>query len=120
MRCDLVVLAFLFAFLTSGCSAVGVTRLIEAQPRSADCHLDVYSSASEIKRPYKVVCLLDSRTGTTLFHRRTGAAAVDNARRKACHCGAHAILISQMDTEGMSMARWGQGKALIRAIRYLD
>lgn len=112
--------AVLGALALAGCSSVGVTQLHSAAAKPAGCNVDIYASASEINHKYQTVCLLDSRTGSTLFHTRTAAAAIDHAKSEACECGADAMLIETADTEGMSFSRWGQGKAIIRAIKYTD
>ena len=101
-----------------GCASVGVTRLGEAPPKAAGCKLDIYTSEAEIKRPFKVVCLIDSRTGSTAFDSKTAAAAIQNAKPMACGCGADALIVAMADTEGASYARWGQGKAILKAVSY--
>lgn len=104
--------------LLSACSSIGTTQLKNAEPKAPDCRLDVYSSAKEIKRPYEPICMIDSRTGTTAFHDKTASAAIKNAKPLACQCGADAILIEGMETDGMTFMTWGQGKAIIRGIKY--
>ncbi len=107
------------AWITStGCASVGVTpvRLAEAKPEN--CQLDIYVSESEVHRPFEVVCLIDSRTGSTLGHTRTVAAAIDIARPAACGCGADALLVVNTNTSGVNYSSWGEGMAFIRAIRY--
>ncbi len=108
------------ALLLAGCTTVGVTPVNSTAAKPANCQLDVYASETEINRPFQTACLIDSRTGTTLFHRRDAAAAIDHARKEACGCGADAILVQSADTQGVTMATWGQGKAIVRAIRYMD
>lgn len=114
------------ALLTSiqilGCASVGVTRLAGQMPpaKPANCHLDIYTDSTKITRPYEELCLIDSRTGTTAFHRRSAAEAIRQARPAACRCGADALIIGGVQTKGMSMAGWGMGTANIKAIRYTD
>lgn len=102
----------------SGCSSVGSTQLKQAESKPPNCELDIYSGKDEIKRPYEAICLLDSRTGTTAFHKKTASAAIENAKPAACACGADAILVEQTDTNGVTLMTWGQGKAVLRGIRY--
>lgn len=104
--------------LLSACSSMGTTQLTKAAPKAPNCELDIYSSEKEIKRPYTPVCVIDSRTGTTAFHDKTASAAINNARPLACQCGADAILIDQMSTDGMTFMTWGKGTAILRGIRY--
>lgn len=106
------------ASLGIACTSVGVTRVAEAPPKVAGCKLDVYTSEAEIRQPFQVVCLIDSRTGTTAFHTKTASAAIQNARPRACECGADALIVAAVDTEGATYATWGQGKAILKAIRY--
>ena len=103
-----------------GCANVGVTKMHGAEPKQANCSLDIFSSPNEIKRAYEVVCLIDSRTGTTAFHTKTAAAAIEQAKPSACECGADGILIDYLDTEGATLATWGKGEAVIKAVRYID
>ena len=102
----------------SGCSSIGTTQLQPATPRDDDCKLDVYSSKDEIKVPWEAVCVIDSRTGTHAFADKTASAAIRNAKPEACECGADAILIESMDTEGVTFVTWGKGKAIMKGIRY--
>lgn len=110
----------LLPLLVSCCANVGVTKLKPYPPKMVNCNIDIYTSESEIKRPFEVVCLIDSRTGTTAFHDKTGAAAIEQSKSKACKCGADAILIMSVDTEGVTMTTWGKGKTILKAIRYTD
>lgn len=110
---------FLFMLLLiPACASVGATQLQSARPRADDCKLDVYSSETEITRPWETVCMIDSRTGTTAFADKTASAAIKNAKPKACKCGADAIVIQSMDTEGVTLVTWGKGKAIVKGIRY--
>ena len=111
-------LIILSTLLMAGCSSVGSTQLVTATPRPANCQLDVYSSPSEIKKKYEPVCVIDSRTGTTAFHDKTASGAIKNAKPLACACGADAILIEGMETDGMTFMTWGKGTAIVKGIRY--
>ncbi|PMR72079.1 hypothetical protein [Billgrantia endophytica] len=106
--------------LVTGCTSVGVTPVNSFSAKPANCQLDIYASEAEIQRPFQTACLINSRTGTTAFHRKNAAAAIDHARSEACGCGADAMLIQATDTQGVTMTTWGQGKAIIQAIRYTD
>lgn len=113
--------AALFVVGLLACTTVGVTRVRSAPARESNCVLDVFTSEQEIKRPFEVLCLIDSQTGGTIFHDRTAAAAVEHARPHACRCGADAILISGIGTEGPGMGSgWGHGTAVVKAIRFTD
>lgn len=105
--------------VVAGCASVGVTRMKVTQPKPEDCQLDVYSAESDVKRPFEVVCVLDSKTASSLFADKTVAGAIENARPDACECGADAIVIASGGAEGANFGSWGTGFALLRGIRYL-
>lgn len=112
-------LVFLAMALT-GCATVGVTRLGQAEPRNKKCSLDVFTNESEVKRQYQNVCLIDSKTGSTLGDNRTMAGAIDIIRPEACKCGADAIVLMGGRSEGMNFWSNGQGFATVKAIKYND
>ena len=105
----------------SGCASVGATRLgntsYPSKPRNSQ--IDVYMGENSVKRPYVDVCLIDSRTGTTLFENRTVQQAIENAKPKARDYGADALVVIDGKTEGISLSGWGMGSAIIKAIKYL-
>lgn len=104
----------------SSCASVGVTKIKPAEPKDKKCSIAVFTSESEVKRPFEVVCLLDSGTATNLFADKTVSGAINLAKPEACRCGADAILLVNGDTEGVSMTGWGRGKALLKAIRFTE
>ena len=108
----------LLFYMTAGCAKIGVTKvgIGRFEAKKAGCHLDIYSSSQEIKNPYKVACLIDSRTGTTLFHDRSVQSSIEQAKKYACKCGANALLIEGVDTQGIGLSSWGMGKSIIKAI----
>lgn len=112
------VISAIMLLAIAGCSTAGTTQLKLASARPEHCELDVYASKEEITRPWETVCMIDSRTGTTAFHTKTASAAIDHAKPHACECGADAILIDSMDTEGVTLGTWGRGKAILQGIRY--
>lgn len=119
-RIVLFLLAVVMVAGMAGCANIGVTKMKEATPYDVGCKLDIYTSVNEIKRPYEIVCLINSRTGSTAFHTKTAAAAIEQVKPEACKCGADALLIENIDTEGVSWGGWGKGKAILKAIRYTD
>ncbi len=116
MKKYIILTAFLLAL--SSCASVGVTKLNPAEPKEKNCALEIFSSESEIKKPFEVLCLLDSGTATNAFADKTVAGAIQLAKPEACKCGADAILILNGNTEGMSLTGWGRGTALLKAIRF--
>ena len=109
---------FSSVLVITSCASVGVTTIKKHRPRGENCSLDIYTDKKEIKVPYEVISLIDSHTGSTLIHVRTASQAIENAKPAACEAGADAMLIESADTEGVTYKRWGQGKAIIKALRY--
>jgi len=109
----------LLLIFVSACSSVGVTKMNHYQAKSENCELDIYSSENEVKKEYTVACLIDAQTGSSLFHDRTAAGAINEAKPKACECGADAIIVVATDREGGNYWRsTSVGKATIKAVKY--
>ena len=109
----------LFTFsIFASCVSVRVDTLKEYPPKSRDCHLDVYTVAEEIGKPYEEICVLESKTGTNLFSKKTYKQAIELAKPQACECGADAIIVFSVDKQGVNLMKWGQGKAVVKGIRY--
>jgi len=119
MTCPRVGLSFIAALVTvASCASVGVTCVRPGASKPRACPLEVFTSEAEIRRPFEVACLIDSRTGTTAFHSKDAATAIEIARPEACVCGADGLLVVNVDTEGATMATWGRGKAILKAVRF--
>lgn len=106
--------------LMTSCASVGVNISKSYPPKDKDCMLDVYYSEQEVKKSFEVIALIDSKTGSNLFAKKTVSAAIELAKPKACECGADAIIITQMDKEGVTAGGYGYGKAMIKCIKYTD
>lgn len=104
----------------AGCGSIGVQPISVGQAKPVNCNLDQYVSERDIEQPYEVACMIYSRTGTTLGHDKSASAAINNARADACACGADAIVVESAEEEGITLFTWGQGKAQLKAVRYLD
>lgn len=104
----------------AGCGSVGVQPVSMGHAKPANCALDQYVSENDIKQPYEVACMISSKTGTTLGHDKSASAAINNARGEACACGADGIVVESAEEEGITLFTWGQGKAQLKAVRYLD
>lgn len=112
-----IVSSVLLLSLTA-CASVGV-QVLKQQPAKPDnCAIDVYADEKEVKREYETVALIDSKTGSTLFDKKTISAAIDLAKPKACQAGADAIIIMSSDRRGVNLASYGEAKATIKAIKY--
>lgn len=107
--------------LLAGCSAptVKITKLAEAPAKPANCPIEMFSSESDVRRPYKVVCQIDAATEKTGWG-HTGTEALDDARPAACACGADAAVIVHVGSTGAKLDSWGQGQAIIKAIKFED
>lgn len=103
-----------------GCGSVGVQPVSMGEAKPLNCRLDRYVNERDIERPYEVVCIISSRTGTTLGHDKSASAAISNAHADACACGADAIVVESAEEQGITAFTWGQGKAQLKAIRYLN
>lgn len=101
-----------------GCASVGVTKLKSATAKNKYCELDVYLSEDEIKKPHEVLCLLDSKTGGSAGTNKTIAGAIEVGKWAACRCGADAIVYINGRSEGATLVTWGEGFAVLKAIRY--
>lgn len=112
--------ASLAAISLTGCGSVGVQPVSMGEVKPPNCQLDRYVNDRDIERPYEVACMISSRTGTTLGHDKSASAAINNAHADACACGADAIVVESVEEQGITAFTWGQGKAQLKAVRYLD
>lgn len=104
----------------TGCGSIGVQPVSMGQAKPPSCQLDRYVNERDIERPFEVACMISSTTGTTLGHDKSASAAINNAQADACACGADAIVVESAEEEGITAFTWGQGKAQLKAVRYLD
>lgn len=109
----------LLIFVLSSCASVKVEKLITDSPKPQNCSLDVFNKESEVKRKFEVVCLLDSKTGNSIWNRRTAKAAIDNAKNKACECGADAIVVTSSGRTKLKFYSYRRGVASMKGVKYL-
>jgi hypothetical protein len=82
----------------AACAHGSYTMLVASRPspRPTGCSLDVFDSPSEVGRPFKRACLISGESGA--------AATMDEAmgaiRDNACKCGAQAVLMNQVQSQG--------------------
>ena len=109
----------LFAMATLSCS-VKVSEVSGSEmEKGKDCPMDVYHDANNIKRKYKVICLIDSKTSYSLYQSHTGAEAIKMAGFKACKYGADGMIVVSSGKTKFNF--WGtRGVASLKAIKYLD
>jgi hypothetical protein len=103
--------------LSAGCASTGVQELKTAPAKPDNCVLDTYRAESEVPRPFEALCTIDATPGREAFDDRTVQAAIEDAKPKACRCGADAIIVSQKlapaTPEGTQ-----RSTVSLRAIRY--
>lgn len=104
--------------LIAACGSVTVSRFAPAPPRPQDCRLEVYASENEVDRGFETVCIIGVRTGTHIFAEKGVGGALNQARPQACECGADALILLTAREDATLLS--GEGKATLRAIRYLD
>ena len=113
-------LLIMLASTIISCVTVQVNVLKEYPPKPYNCPLDIYMIEEDINRPYEEICILESKTGTNLFSKKTFEQAIKLAQPKACRCGADAILVTSVDKYGVNVLHYGRGIALVKGIRYED
>lgn len=106
-------------FVLSSCASVKVEKLSINSPKSQNCDLDVFNNESEVKRKFEVVCSLDSKTGNSIWNKRTAEAAIENAKNKACECGADAIVITSSGRTKLRFYSYRRGVASMKGVKYL-
>lgn len=101
------------------CASVKVEKLTTNQPKPRNCEVEVFNNVSEIKRKFEVVCVLDSKTGNSIWNKRTAEAAIENAKNKACACGADAIVVTSSGRTKLKLYSYRRGVASLKGIKYL-
>ncbi|MCF0056476.1 hypothetical protein [Dyadobacter sp. CY356] len=109
----------LLIFVLSSCASVKVEKLISNSPKPKNCNLEVFNNESEVKRKFEVVCLLNSKTGNSIWNKRTAEAAIENAKNKACACGADAIVITSSGRKKLKFYSYRRGVASMKGVKYL-
>ena len=109
---------FIGVFVLFSCASSGVQKVREFPTKEKGCVLDVYTEEKEVTKNYDVVCLIDSKTGSTLYNKKTIAKAIDLSKRKACECGADAVVLVSSDRKGTSFWSWGEAYVVVKGIKY--
>lgn len=100
------------------CASVSTDVILPYPSKPYDCPLDVYTSEGDITKEYEEICILHSKTGTTLFENKSFEHAIERSKSKACRCGADAILVISVEKIGVNLLNWGEGRAVVKGIRY--
>lgn len=105
-------------FLASSCSSVSSVRTGERRnPKPDNCEIAAYSPASVPQKPYTEVCLINARMSVSSFS-SGGDKAIARAKEEACKCGADAIIIDALYSEGDGFVTSKYGTAQVRAIAF--
>jgi hypothetical protein len=107
----------LIVSILGGCAHVGVTTLKEYPPKLPHCPLEIFSSESEITKPFEVVCLIDSQKKAALGESSISA-AIEASKSTACQCGADGILFVSGGTQSANAYNYGSASAILKAIKY--
>lgn len=109
-------------FIAAGCASSGsVPTGSEAnKPKPDNCTIELYAAEGDVKRPFTRVCIVSASTGSTLLSKKSPEAAVARAKKEACRCGADALVLSDMQREGISWKGWGKSAVKATAIRFTD
>lgn len=111
----------------SGCTSSSQRSvLVQAEPKPYPCDLDLYTNASEVKRPFEKLCVIEAK-GESFADDRGDAPgrALRQARRDGCACGATGLIVqnSYRDDDSTFRIKFHERmKATVYAvaIRYTD
>jgi hypothetical protein len=106
-------------FLLFSCASVKTQKISDELAKSENCKLDVFNTENDIKRKYKIICLLDSKTGNSIWNKRTGEAAIELAKKEACKCGSDAIIITSSGQTKLKFYSYKRGISSLKAVKYL-
>ncbi|MBE9466103.1 hypothetical protein ACFP1I_29895 [Dyadobacter subterraneus] len=109
----------LLVLVLSSCASVKVEKVAANLPKSRNCNLDVFSNENDVKQEFQVVCAIDSKTGNSIWNKRTAEAAIENAKNKACECGADAIIITSSGRTKLKFYSYRRGVASMKGVKYL-
>lgn len=103
-------LLLVLSIIVSGCSSTGVLQVgsTDYSSRASNCSLDIYSSREDIKKEFEAICVITSESGSTLLNDRSQQGRLNVVKRKACECGADALVLTRVNR---TATRWGQGYA---------
>ncbi|HPA51504.1 MAG TPA: hypothetical protein PLP50_07870 [Thermoanaerobaculia bacterium] len=103
-----------------GCGSTGVLPVgnASALPKPEGCQVAVFDSEEDVGRPFEKLCIIDAKTGSTLYNDRSVSGAMKRVNAAACQCGADAVIVKAMGKQGVSAWDWGSSKVSVVAIRY--
>jgi len=118
-------LVLAIALFMAGCASEGVVKMtgVGVPPKPPNCKYEIFGAVEDVKKDYEVTCILDAKTGTTVFHKHSIQAALDHLHEHICACGGDAIIVVAADKDGALSdwgAGWGKGKVKVKVIRYTE
>ncbi len=113
----------LLGILAVGCASQAVIPMtgVEYSPKSPNCQFEIFGDEDDVDHEFDVTCIIDSKTGTTVFHKHSMDAALDHIRADICKCGGDAIIVVGADKDGIGSnfgAGWGKSKIKVKVIKY--
>jgi hypothetical protein len=96
-----------------GCVRVGSS---DVPAKEEGCPVDVYAAEEDVKKSFERLCIIDAKTGSTLFHNRSSEEAMKRLKKSACQCGADAVIITGLDRESLFSGGPGWGRSGVKAI----
>lgn len=108
------------AIVFTACGSTGVVRVGKTQfpPKPAGCPIAVFEAEEDVGRPFEKVCVIDAKTGSSLYVDRSPTGAMKKVSAAACQCGADAVILRQVQKKGVSLTSWGSSAMTVLAIRY--
>jgi len=108
------------SFTLVGCGSTGVLPVgnASALPKPEGCQVAVFDSEEDVGRPFEKLCIIDAKTGSTLYSNRSVSGAMKRVNAAACQCGADAVIVKAMGKRGVSAWDWGSSKVSVVAIRF--
>ena len=102
------------------CGSTGVVRVgkVQTPPKPDGCPIAVFEAEEDVGRPFEKVCVIDAKTGSTLYNDRSPKGAMKKVTVAACQCGADAVVLRRVEKKGVSLASWGSSAMTGLAIRY--
>lgn len=118
MKKLVVLVAASLALVACGSTGVLPVGTAAAVPKPEGCQIAVYDDEKDVGRPFEKLCLIDAKTGSTLYNNRSISGAMKKVNKAACACGADAVIVQKMEKKGVSLASWGSSKVTVIAIRF--
>jgi len=83
-------------FLLAGACQSSSVVMKTAPAKASDCPIQVFSSASDVKRPYESLCVVSAETAGVAGGQGNTNIVTNKAKARACECGADALIITEL------------------------